>query len=222
MRDYSVFDILGPIMIGPSSSHTAGAARIGKIARQIAENDIKEVKFILYESFAHTYKGHGTDKALVAGILGLNPDDERLPQSFDIAKKQNISFTFEESQDEMSHPNTVRILIKGASGKTTEVLGISIGGGNVLLKEINGMDVEFTGEYETLITNHIDKPGIISNVTKVLAEYNINIAFMRVYRQSRGDNAVMVIESDEKLPDKAKEAIDSINGIENTIKIDMV
>lgn len=222
MRDYSVFDILGPIMIGPSSSHTAGAARLGKISRQIAEGDICEVEFILYESFAHTYKGHGTDKALLAGILGLDPDDERLPHSFELAKGEGIRFKFIESNDEAPYPNTVRIIITGKSNKKTEILGCSIGGGNVILKEINGMNVEFTGEYETLITNHIDKPGVISNVTKVLANHGINIAFMRVYRHSKGDYAIMVIESDQKIPEEARKVLQNIDGINKAIIINTI
>ncbi|SNX52701.1 L-serine ammonia-lyase, iron-sulfur-dependent subunit beta [Thermoanaerobacterium sp. RBIITD] len=222
MREYSVFDIMGPIMIGPSSSHTAGAARLSKIARQVAGDDIKDVQFVLFESFAHTYKGHGTEKALVAGILGLDPDDDRLPRSFELAKEQNISFTFIESNEEAPHPNTVRIIIRGKTGNVTNILGSSIGGGNVVLKEINGMNVEFTGEYETLITKHVDKPGIIAKVTKVLSDYEINIAFMRVYRQLKGDNAIMVIESDQNIPDDARMVIEDIDGIEKAIIINSI
>ncbi|TCW34262.1 L-serine ammonia-lyase [Thermohydrogenium kirishiense] len=222
LREYSVFDIMGPIMIGPSSSHTAGAARIAKIARQIAGDDIKDVQFVLYDSFASTYKGHGTDKALVAGILGLDPDDDRLPHSFELAKEQNISVSFIKSDKDAQHPNTVRIIIRNTSGGVTDILGSSIGGGNVVLKEINGMNVEFTGEYETLITKHIDKPGIIAMVTKVLAEYKINIAFMRVYRQLKGDNAIMVIESDQVIPEDVRISIENINGIERAIVINSI
>ncbi|HHW56376.1 MAG TPA: L-serine ammonia-lyase, iron-sulfur-dependent, subunit beta [Clostridia bacterium] len=219
MREYSIFDIMGPVMIGPSSSHTAGAARLAKIARKIVEDDIKEVEFILYESFARTYKGHGTDKALVAGILGFDPDDERLPQSFEIAKQQGLKFKFTESDEEAPHPNTVRMIITTSEGQKNNILGCSIGGGNVLLREINGIEVEFTGEYETLVTTHIDKPGIVANVTKIFADYKINIAFMRVYRHAKGDKAIMVIESDQKIPDVAKETIKNINGILNAIII---
>ncbi|AIS52255.1 L-serine dehydratase, beta chain [Thermoanaerobacter kivui] len=222
MRDYSVFDILGPIMVGPSSSHTAGAARLAKIARKIVEEDVSEVEFILYESFAHTYKGHGTDKALVAGILGFDPDDERLPYSFEIARQQGMRFKFIESDEEAPHPNTVRMIITGKKGQKNNILGCSIGGGNVLLKEINGIEVEFSGEYETLITNHIDKPGIVASVTKIFANYKINIAFMRVYRHSKGDKAIMVIESDQKIPEDAKEAIKNIDGILNAIIINTI
>ncbi|WP_435619417.1 L-serine ammonia-lyase, iron-sulfur-dependent subunit beta [Thermoanaerobacterium thermosulfurigenes] len=222
LREYSVFDIMGPVMIGPSSSHTAGAARLAKIARQIAGDDVKEVQFVLYDSFANTYKGHGTDKALVAGIIGLDPDDERLPNSFELAKEQNISFSFVKSDKDASHPNTVRMVIKNKSGDVIEVLGSSIGGGNVVLKEINGMNVEFTGEYETLITKHIDKPGIIAMVTKVLSEHMINIAFMRVYRQLKGDMAIMVIESDQTIPEDVRIRIEHINGIEKAIVVDSV
>lgn len=219
MREYSVFDIMGPVMIGPSSSHTAGAARLAKIARKIVDEDISEVEFVLYESFARTYRGHGTDKALVAGILGFDPDDEKLPHSFEIARQQGIKFKFTESDEESPHPNTVKMIITGKSGQKNSILGCSIGGGNVLLKEINGIEVEFTGEYETLITNHIDRPGIVANVTKIFADYKINIAFMRVYRHSKGDKAIMVIESDQKIPDAAKETIKNIDGILNAIII---
>lgn len=219
MKEYSIFDILGPIMIGPSSSHTAGAVRLAKIARQIAQNDIKDVQFVLYESFARTYRGHGTDKALVAGILGFEPDDERLIRSFEIAEKEGISFNFVQSEEEAPHPNTVKIIIKRHDGEKIEILGCSIGGGNVLLKEMNGMSVEFTGEYETLVTQHKDKPGIISNVTKVLADYDINIAFMRVYRQHKGTYAIMVIESDQKIQEEARKTIEQIDGIQKAIII---
>lgn len=207
MREYSVFNIIGPVMIGPSSSHTAGAVRLAKIARKIVDEDISQVEFVLYESFAHTYRGHGTDKALVAGILGFAQDDEKLPHSFEIARQQGIKFKFTESDEESPHPNTVRMIITGKSGQKINILGCSIGGGNVLLKEINGIEVEITGEYQTLITNHIDRPGIIANVTKIFADYKINIAFMRVYRHSKGEKAIMVVESDQKIPDAAKETI---------------
>ncbi|MEW9082829.1 L-serine ammonia-lyase, iron-sulfur-dependent subunit beta [Caldanaerobacter subterraneus] len=222
MREFSVFDIMGPIMIGPSSSHTAGAARLAKIARKIADDEIKEVEFILYESFARTYKGHGTDRALLAGILGFDPDDERLPRSFEIAEELGLKFKFTESDEEASHPNTVRMIIKTSDGKSYNILGCSVGGGNVLLKEINGIEVEFTGEYETLITTHVDKPGIVAAVTKVLADCNINIAFMRVYRHAKGDKAIMVIESDQEIPERAKEVIKNIDGILNAIILNPV
>lgn len=222
MRNYSVFDILGPIMIGPSSSHTAGAARIGKIAKKIVDGKIISVEFILYESFAHTYKGHGTDKALLAGILGLEPDDERLPNSFEIAKSMGVDFSFIESDQEAPHPNTVRMIIKNDKGEINNIVGCSIGGGNVVLKEINGISVELTGEYETLITNHIDKPGIIASVTKVFANNQINIAYMRVYRHSKGDNAIMIIESDQSIPEQAKLEIQNIQGINKAIIINTI
>ena len=148
MKNYSAFDILGPIMIGPSSSHTAGAARLGKIASTIAAGDIVEVRFLLHGSFAKTYKGHGTDKALVAGILGFDPWDEEIKESFEIARARNIKFSFEEVVMEGAHPNTVKFIIKKVDNSISTITGSSIGGGNVIVTEINGMDIEFTGEYQ--------------------------------------------------------------------------
>ena len=170
MKNYSAFDILGPIMIGPSSSHTAGAARLGKIAATIAAGEIVEVKFLLNGSFAKTYKGHGTDKALVAGILGFDPWDEEIKESFAIAKSRNLKFYFEEVVMEGAHPNTVKFLIKKRDNSISTITGSSIGGGNVIVTEINGMEIEFTGEYPTLIINHRDRPGMISKVSTIISD----------------------------------------------------
>lgn len=199
MKEYSMFDIVGPNMIGPSSSHTAGACRIGKTAYKIAGEDIKKATFILHGSFAKTYRGHGTDKALVGGILGFDPDDERIRDSFQLAEKKNIEIVFLEEDLGEAHPNTAKVIVERSNGETIEIIGSSIGGGNIVVTEINGLELEFTGEYVTLIISHVDKPGVIAKVTAVLALYDINIAFMRVYRYSRGQNAFMIIETDDEI-----------------------
>ncbi|SHI50679.1 L-serine dehydratase [Geosporobacter subterraneus DSM 17957] len=199
MKNYSMFDVIGPRMIGPSSSHTAGAARLSKAARKIGGEEIKQVSFYLHGSFAKTYKGHGTDRALVAGILGMEPNDENLRYAMEIALEKGIEFEFIEADLGDVHPNTVKIIMKGISGKTTEVIGSSVGGGNIRVFKINGLDVEFTGEYPTLLVRHIDKPGAIAKISLILSEYGINIAFMRVFRQSKGKDAFMIIETDNKI-----------------------
>lgn len=207
MNTYSAFDIIGPRMIGPSSSHTAGAARLGHAAYRIAGKDIKRVKFVLYGSFMRTYRGHGTDKALVAGVLGMKPDDERLRDSFKIAGERGLEFSFEKDESPAVHPNTVRIEAYDGAGECSIIEGVSTGGGNILITGINGVEVQLTGEYPTLIVSHRDRPGVIAEVTRMLGDRNINIAFMRVFRRSRGEEAYMVIETDEQVHKQVRESI---------------
>lgn len=197
MKTLSAFDIIGPRMMGPSSSHTAGAARLAKIAGRIGGPEVTKVVFTLYGSFAQTYKGHGTDKALVAGILGMEPDDERLPNSFSIAEEQGLEIVWELSEETKPHPNTVKIDTTNRKGKQVSVVGQSIGGGNLVITNINGVEVEITGEYPTMIVDHLDEPGVVGSVTRVLGQCSINIAFMRVFRKTRGGKAYMVIETDD-------------------------
>ena len=197
MEDFSVFDIIGPRMTGPSSSHTAGAVRLAHIARKIAGEDVAEAAFTLYGSFAETGKGHGTDKALVAGALGMDPDDPRIKEAFTVAREMGVMVSVEFSDEPPKHPNTARIVITGANGQETEVVGESVGGGNIRISEINGLEVEFSGEYPTLIIQHNDQPGVIAEVSHVLAQLNVNIAFMRVFRHGKGEDAYMTIETDQ-------------------------
>ncbi len=197
MEDFSVFDIIGPRMTGPSSSHTAGAVRLAQIARKIAREDVAEAAFTLYGSFAETGKGHGTDKALVAGTLGMSPDDPRIKDAFLVAQEQGVPVSVGFSEEPPKHPNTARIVITGSDGHMTDVLGESVGGGNILITEINGLDVEFSGEYPTLIMQHDDKPGVIAEVSRVLAQLDVNIAFMRVFRHGKHEDAYMTIETDQ-------------------------
>ena len=212
--EYSVFDIIGPRMTGPSSSHTAGAVRMAHIARHIAGMDVAEVQFTLYGSFAETGRGHGTDKALIAGALGMNPDDQRIRDAYKIAREMGVLVDVTYSDAPVPHPNTARIRITGESGDITEVVAESVGGGNILVTEINGLDVELTGDYPTLIVQHMDEPGVIAEVTHVLAQLNINIAFMRVFRHGKGEDAYMTIETDQPVtPDMQNMILRLCDGI---------
>jgi len=196
----NIFDIIGPIMIGPSSSHTAGAVRLGKMARNILGEEPAYAVMTLHGSFAKTYKGHGTDLALTAGLLGMDTDDERIPQAIKLAKAKGLKLEFIEGDLGDVHPNTVKFELESSSVKKAVVVGSSIGGGNIRIIQINGFEVSFSGEYHTLITQHEDKPGVIADVTSVLAHHNINIAFMRVSRREKGDVALMIIETDNPIP----------------------
>ncbi len=196
MESLSVFDIVGPRMTGPSSSHTAGAVRLAYIARRIVGKPVSEVLFTLYGSFAETGKGHGTDKALIAGILGLLPDDARIKNAYELAREQGVLVDFEYSDETPRHPNTVHIRVTAEDESVTEVIGRSVGGGNILITEINGLEVELSGDYPTIIVRHRDEPGVIAEVSHVLAQLHINIAFMRVFRHGKGEDAYMCIETD--------------------------
>lgn len=211
MSDYGVFDILGPIMIGPSSSHTAGAARLGKIAKEIVDKDFNKVEFYLHGSFGKTFEGHGTDKALVAGILGMDPSDEDLKNSFEIAKSLGIDFRFIEADLGYQHPNTVKIIFKFEDEEDIYITGSSIGGGSILITDINGNHVEFTGDYPTILIKYIDQKGIISKVSFVLSTNEINIATMKVSRES--NIATMVVETDSDIPDSIIKKIDEIEEV---------
>ncbi|WP_238882138.1 L-serine ammonia-lyase, iron-sulfur-dependent subunit beta [Clostridium sp. YIM B02551] len=222
MKKYDVFDIIGPIMIGPSSSHTAGATRIARMARIVAGEDIKEVSFLLHGSFSKTYKGHGTDRALAAGILGMNPSDIRLRNSLDIAKEVGIKVEFIEANLGEVHPNTVKCIITGKTGVVYSLVGSSIGGGNIQVIEINNQKVDFTGNYPTLIISHKDVPGSVSKVTALLYKENINIAFMKVFRSEKGKDATMLFEVDNPIPDFIMDEIKSINDISKVIRINPI
>ena len=213
MKNYSAFDILGPIMVGPSSSHTAGAARLAKIASIIAGKNIESVEFILHGSFAKTYKGHGSDRALVAGILGMDPWDDRLKDSIGIAKEQGLQIEFTLGDLGDVHPNTVKFIITKKNGAIVEIVGSSVGGGNILIFEIDGEPVEFRGNYPTVIISHKDIPGMISKVSAGLYEENVNIASMKVYRNSRGLKASMVFETDSIVTESVLDRIRSMEDI---------
>lgn len=208
MANFSVFDIIGPRMTGPSSSHTAGACRLANVARHIARDDVACVLFTLYGSFKQTGAGHGTDKALIAGVLGMLPDDSRIIDAYAVAEAAGLVFSFEKADEPSTyHPNTARIQITGSNGDVTDVVGCSVGGGNIRIKEINGLSVEITGDYPTLIIQYRDVPGVVSVVTHVLAQHGINIAFMQVFRHGKGADAYMSIETDQPISDRTRDLI---------------
>lgn len=222
MREISVFDVIGPNMIGPSSSHTAGALRIALMAGKISKGNPKHVRFVLYGSFARTYKGHGTDRALLGGILGMNTEDPRIRDSFRLAEEAGITYEFvpfEEPND--YHPNTVEVIITNEEGITTSVLGVSIGGGQAKLKQINGVDISMSGNLNTLFIQQQDTPGVIAHISKCLNEYNVNIAFMKLYRDKKGESAYTIIETDEKISPQLLEYITSYPSIRSAMIIDL-
>lgn len=192
----NVFDIVGPVMVGPSSSHTAGAARIGLVARALLGGEPVKADILLHGSFAKTWRGHGTDKALVAGILGLAPQDERLRESLTLAEAVGLAVTLREGELENAHPNTALVTLTDAAGRTVSVQGASVGGGNILITRVNGMEVAVTGQYTALIVLHRDAPGTIAAVTEELGAHGVNICSFRLSRSEKGGAAVMTIEMD--------------------------
>ncbi len=220
MAFISVFEVIGPNMVGPSSSHTAGAASIARLAWKMTHEKIRSVKFTLYGSFAQTYKGHGTDRALLGGMMGFETDDERIRDSFEIAEKEGIEFSFVANTIETEvHPNTVDMEIEDVTGRVLTVRGESIGGGKVRLTRINGVKVLFTGEYHSLIVIHKDHPGVISKVTANLGECHVNIAYLRVYRENKGGIAYMIIESDEEITQDIVDKIERNPFVKDTMLI---
>lgn len=202
MNYISIFDIIGPNMIGPSSSHTAGAASMAFLAGKLFHKEPVKVTFTLYGSFAKTYHGHGTDKALLGGVLGFHPDDVRIRDAFSIALERNLIYKFQIDHETVAaHPNTADILLEAADGEKLFVRGVSVGGGKVKIVKINSIDVEFTGEYSTLIVKQYDRPGVVAHISSCLSHQNINIAFMRLFRESKGTTAYTIIESDERIPE---------------------
>ena len=215
----NIFDIIGPVMIGPSSSHTAGAARLGKIALHILGERLCFAEIILYGSFAKTHKGHGTDLALVAGLIGLQPDDERLKMSFELAKEKGIEFKFFQGELKRGmHPNSVKFKLKGKKSERL-IVGASVGGGRIIVSSIDGFDVNISGEYPTVVTLHEDKPGMVGRISTLLATYGINIAQMRVSRSQKGGTALMVVETDNEIPKYVEDAIKETDGIKRAITI---
>lgn len=209
----SIFDILGPVMVGPSSSHTAGAARIGMIARQLFGRQPEKAAVYLHGSFAATGKGHGTDKALIAGLLGMKPDDMRIPDSFEIAKEEGMEFTIEPKEIKEAHPNTAQIIMEAEGVNTMKIQAYSIGGGRIRVCKLDGIDVNFSGESNTLIIRNVDEPGRIKEVAAALSDAQINIATMQVFRDKRGGYAVMVVETDQIVPREAMGDLESKKGI---------
>lgn len=199
----NLFDIIGPVMVGPSSSHTAGAVRLGNVARAILNKPIAKAVIGLYGSFAQTGRGHGTDLALVAGLMGWAPDDARIARAFDYTEQNKLVYSFRiMNETDSVHPNMVKFWLTDVDGTQCELLGSSIGGGRIMVNEIDGFPLEFTGEFPTLITLHEDRPGVIALVTNILSQERVNIAQMKVFRQDKGQLACMVLETDQPVSDQ--------------------
>ena len=217
----NVFDIMGPVMVGPSSSHTAGAVKIGYIARKLLRDDVKKAKIFLHGSFLMTGKGHGTDKALIAGLMGMKPDDERIPDSFRYAKESGLKFEFGEIDLKDAHPNSVLLKLSGADGNSLEIVASSIGGGSVVINQIDGVDADITASYPTLIIKNTDKPGHVAMVASLLGKHDINIATMRIHRDKRGGTAVMIIECDQTIPSDVIDELCVSKGIKKVTYINV-
>ena len=216
----NIFDILGPVMVGPSSSHTAGAARIGYITRKLLGSRPKKARIGLSGSFAATGRGHGTDRALVAGLLGMKPDDMRIPDSFSVAKQEGLEFEIYNTQIKEAHPNTALLDVEGVDGKTIVVQASSLGGGRIMLNELDGITVNCTGACPTLIIRNEDSPGQVAEVTSVLYEKKVNIATLQLHRDKRGGYAVMVIETDQPVEPDTIRDLEHLNGISKVTYIE--
>lgn len=212
----NVFDIIGPVMVGPSSSHTAGAVRIGLIAKKLLGEELKSVVIDLYGSFLDTGKGHGTQKAIVAGLLGMQPDDIRIPHSLELAKEAGLKITFGEAELKDAHPNTAQLFLTGVSNRQLEVVGESLGGSRINIAQIDGISTNFSGDYPTLVVHNQDQPGHVAEVTSMLSHKMVNIAAMHLYRANRGGEAVMVVECDQEIP---KEGLQWLLRVEGIVKV---
>lgn len=217
-----IFDIIGPVMIGPSSSHTAGAVRLGYVAGKILDEPPIRAAIRLSGSFAQTYRGHGTDKALLAGILGFAPDDSRIRESLSLAEREGLRYEFLREDLPGAHPNTAHITLTGSSGKEVTVQGASVGGGNILVSEINSMAVHVTGQSNTLVVLHQDKPGTIAAVTNFVAYSSVNIGNFRLSRPRKGGEAVMTIEVDGDIPEALVENLKILPNIIQVVLIQAV
>lgn len=207
-------DIIGPVMVGPSSSHTAGAVRIGNVSRKLLAEEAASAQIYLHGSFLATGTGHGTDRAIVAGILGMGVDDPRIPESFEIAHEQGLDFSIDGIDlGDSFHPNSAKLCLTGKSGKKLTVIASSIGGGRIRVVQIDGMKVNFSGDFPTLIVKNIDKPGLVAEVTSTLERHGINIATMQLSRTSRGGEAVMVLECDREVPGAAIRWLSNLYGV---------
>lgn len=210
----NLFDIIGPVMVGPSSSHTAGAVKIGYVSRKLMAQPIVKAKILLYGSFLATGKGHGTQLAIVAGLLGMKEDDSRIPNSLEIAKEKGMEVFFGEANLKEGHPNSVELILTGEKGKELEIVGESLGGSRINIAKIDGLCANFSGDYPTLIVHNLDQPGHVAEVTSMLSHKSVNIATMQLYRESRGSRAVMVIECDQEVPKDSIKWLSHLEGVE--------
>lgn len=207
------FDIIGPVMVGPSSSHTAGAVKIGNISRKLLGAQVRKADIFFHGSFLATGKGHGTDKALVAGLLGFAADDPRIPDSFRYAKEAGMEYSLSGIDLGDVHPNSVKLLLSGDGGQNMEILAASVGGGAIRVMEIDGLPTDFSGDYPTLVVHNVDQPGHVTEITSMLGHKSINIATMQLNRSSKGGHAVIVLECDQEIPADAIRWLAHLEGI---------
>ena len=207
------FDIIGPIMVGPSSSHTAGAAKIGLIARKLLGAPVRRADIFFHGSFLATGKGHGTDKALIAGLLGFAVDDPRIPDSFRYAEESGMEYHLAGIDLGDVHPNSVKLLLSDGKDKKIELVAASVGGGAIRVTELDGLPANFSGDYPTLVVNNLDQPGHVTEITSMLGHKSINIATMQLYRSSKGGKAVIVLECDQEVPADAVRWLSRLEGI---------
>ena len=209
----NVFDMMGPVMVGPSSSHTAGAARIGNMGRTLLGEEVARADIGLHGSFAETGFGHGTDRALLAGLLGMKPDDLRIPNAYEEANRAGMAYSFRTVELRDAHPNTALLELTGKSGKQLTLQASSIGGGAIVVNKIDGIDVNFTGDFNTLIVRNQDESGSVAAITSILSQVHINVANMSVNRHRRGGDALMVIETDQHIKPRQVEFLSELPGI---------
>lgn len=217
----NIFDIMGPIMVGPSSSHTAGAARMGRVARRLLGVQPAQAEILLHGSFAATGVGHGTDRAIVAGLLDMTPDHPDIPRSFQLAKTSGMEVSIRTVELRNAHPNTAILNLSGAQGQALSVSASSLGGGRIRVNSIDGLEAAFSGDLPTLIIRNEDRPGIVSEVSRVLSHHGANIATMQLYRDRRGGLAVMVIECDEPLRPGLRTELAALDGVVRCTYLDM-
>jgi len=218
----SLLDIIGPVMVGPSSSHTAGACRLGLLARDLVGGTPQSALLELHGSFARTGEGHGTDKALVAGMLGFRPDDERIRTALEIADGEGLEYKFEKTTlSDESHPNTVRITVT-LGPRRAVMVGSSLGAGRILVTEIDGYPVDISGGYYTIVILAADVKGSIANVTHILTEHDINIATLKLTRKQRGGDAFIVIECDDSPGEEVRDEIRALNWVRWAMRLDKV
>ena len=209
----NIFDMMGPVMVGPSSSHTAGAARIGNMGRTLLGEEVARADIGLYGSFAETGYGHGTDRALLAGLLGMKPDDLRIPNAYEEANRAGMAYSFRTVELRDAHPNTALLELTGKSGKKLTLQASSIGGGAIVVNKIDGIDVNFTGDFNTLIVRNQDESGSVAAITSILSQVHINVANMSVNRHRRGGDALMFIETDQHIKPRQVEFLSELPGI---------
>ncbi len=217
----TIFDIMGPVMVGPSSSHTAGAVRIGRMARRLLGSQPVRADILLHGSFAATGAGHGTDRAIVAGLLGMAPDDERIPSSLWLAEGAGMAVTIRNGEIPGAHPNTALLAVTNTEERTLTVSASSLGGGRIRVNAIDGLEAAFSSQLPTLIIRNEDRPGMLSEVTRMLSDSGANIAAVQLYRDRRGGLAVMVIECDEPLPPALRATLSALDGVVRCTYIDM-